>query len=284
MRLGMSLPYERPDGSAPSAMQIAARARLLETIGFDVIAQCDHIGSARRPTPDVLSWLTAAASATERIELASAIIQVPLRRTVDLAHRLINLHALSGGRYLAGLGAGSTRVDYDAVGIEFEQRFRILAEALPAIRRLCDGEQVGAASFYPWANSSPGPPVFIGAWASGKWVRRAAQEYDGWMGSGHTTFAEIAEGIKRFRDCGGKRATLVSVSVDLHAARQSGQDAPFSLHCSPAEAAERLQRIAELDYDDICLVRYGHTEADMTEDDLWQIRSLVPAATPQARA
>ena len=31
----------------------------------------------------------------------------------------------------------------------------------------------------------------------------------------HTTFAEIVEGIKRFRDSGGKRALLVSVSVDL---------------------------------------------------------------------
>jgi alkanesulfonate monooxygenase SsuD/methylene tetrahydromethanopterin reductase-like flavin-dependent oxidoreductase (luciferase family) len=284
MRLGMSLPYERPDGSAPTAAHIAARARLLETIGFDLIAQGDHIGSARRPTPDVLSWLTAAASATEHIELASAIVQVPLRRTVDLAHRLINLHALSGGRFLAGLGAGSTRVDYDAVGVEFEQRFRILAEALPAIRRLCDGEPVGAASFFPWANSRPGPPIFIGAWASGRWVRRAALDYDGWMGSGHTTFAEIAEGIKRFRDSGGKRALLVSVSVDLHATRQAAEDEPFSLHCSPAEAAERLQRVAELGYDDMCLVRYGHTEADMTEDDLRQIRSLLAAPTRQVRA
>jgi alkanesulfonate monooxygenase SsuD/methylene tetrahydromethanopterin reductase-like flavin-dependent oxidoreductase (luciferase family) len=104
------------------------------------------------------------------------------------------------------------------------------------------------------------------------------------MGSGHTTFAEIVEGIKRFRDCGGKRALLVSVSVDLHATRQAGEDEPFSLHCTPAEAAERLQRVAELGYDDVCLVRYGHTEADMTEDDLWQIRSLVAAPTPQPRA
>jgi hypothetical protein len=107
-------------------------------------------------------------------------------------------------------------------------------------------------------------------------VRRAAQQYDGWMGSGHTTFREIAEGIKIFRGCGGKRAMLVSVTVDLHAPHHpEAEDARFSLECGPQEAAERLHRVAELGYDDVCLVRIGHTEADLTEDDLWQIRALV---------
>jgi alkanesulfonate monooxygenase SsuD/methylene tetrahydromethanopterin reductase-like flavin-dependent oxidoreductase (luciferase family) len=279
MRLGISLPYEQPDGSAPRAAHIAARARLIEQIGFDVIAQGDHVGSARRPTPDVLTWLTAAAAATERIELASAVIQVPLRHPTELAHRLINLHAVSGGRYLAGLGAGSTRVDYDAVGVDFEGRFRFLGEALPAIQRLTRGEKVGSAVFFPWAHTPPGPPILIGAWASGRWVRRAALDYDGWMGSGHTTFRELAEGIKVFRDNGGKRAMLVSVTVDLHATRNKpGDDERFSLECEPSEAADWLHRVAELGYDDVCLVRIGHTEADLTEDDLRQIRSLVPRA------
>jgi alkanesulfonate monooxygenase SsuD/methylene tetrahydromethanopterin reductase-like flavin-dependent oxidoreductase (luciferase family) len=277
MRLGISLPYEQPDGAAPTAARIASRARLIEKIGFDVIAQGDHVGSPHRPTPDVLTWLTAAASATERVELASAIIQVPLRRTVELAHRLINLHAVSGGRFLAGLGAGSTRADYDAVGVEFENRFRRLAEALPAIKRLCRGEQVGAARFKSWAQTPAGPPLLIGAWASGPWVRRAARDYAGWMASGHTTYREIAEGIKIFRDWGGQRAMLVSVTVDLHATRQTpAADERFTLACGPEEAADWLHRLDELGYDDVCLVRLGHTEADLTEDDLWQIRALVP--------
>jgi alkanesulfonate monooxygenase SsuD/methylene tetrahydromethanopterin reductase-like flavin-dependent oxidoreductase (luciferase family) len=274
----MSLPYERPDGSAPTAAQIAARARLIETIGFDVIAQGDHVGSPRRPTPDVLTWLAAAASATQRIELASAIIQVPLRHPAELAHRLLNLHAVSGGRFLAGLGAGSTRIDYDGVGVDFQQRFRLLAEALPLIRQLCDGQRVGDAYLHPWRNATNGPRMLIGAWASGRWVRRAAEDYDGWMASGHTTFREIAEGIKVFRDHGGRRAMLVSVTVDLHAQRATplGDDDHFTLECSPAEAADWLHRLTDLGYDDVCLVRYGHTEADLTEDDLRQIRALVP--------
>jgi alkanesulfonate monooxygenase SsuD/methylene tetrahydromethanopterin reductase-like flavin-dependent oxidoreductase (luciferase family) len=276
MRLGISLPYEQPDGSAPRAAQLAARAQLIESIGFDVIAQGDHVGSRNRPTPDVLTWLSIAASATQRVELASGIIQVPLRHPTELANRLMSLHSVSGGRFVAGLGAGSTHLDYDGVGVDFEQRFKLMADALPVIKRLCQGEAVGPAYLHPWRNTPAGPPILIGAWASGRWVRRAAQEYDGWMASGHTTFREIADGIKIFRDCGGKRAMLMTLSVDLHAKRQKlGDDEQFTLACEPAEAADWLHRLEELGYDDVCLQRFGHTEATLTEADLRQIRALL---------
>lgn len=277
MRLGISLPYERPDGGAPTAAQLAARARLIESIGFDVIAQGDHVGARTRPTPDVLTWLTAAASATTRVELASAVIQVPLRHPAELAHRLVNVHAVSDGRFIAGLGAGSTRSDYNTVGVSYEDRFKTLRASLPIIRALCRGEPVGEAAFHPWAHQLSGPPILIGAWASGRWVRRAAEDFDGWMASGHSSFREIAEGIKVFRDSGGGRAMLVSVTVDLHKRERVTPDDVFRLNCEPREAAEWLARVAELGYDDACLVRIGHTEADLTEEDLHAIRGLVPA-------
>jgi alkanesulfonate monooxygenase SsuD/methylene tetrahydromethanopterin reductase-like flavin-dependent oxidoreductase (luciferase family) len=275
MRLGISLPYTQPDGSAPSAAQLAARAHLIELIGFDVIAQGDHVGSRQRPTPDVLTWLSIAAAATSRVELASGIIQVPLRHPAELANRLMSMHVVTKGRFIAGLGAGSTRSDYDAVGVDFEHRFKILGEALPAIQSLCRGESY----LHPWDNTPPGPPILIGAWASGRWVRRAAADFDGWMASGHSTFREIAEGIRVFRDCGGKRAMLMTVTVDLHARRSVlRDDEQFTLACEPAEASEWLHRLAELGFDDVCLQRFGHTEATLTEDDLREIRSLLPVS------
>jgi alkanesulfonate monooxygenase SsuD/methylene tetrahydromethanopterin reductase-like flavin-dependent oxidoreductase (luciferase family) len=277
MRLGISLPYEQPDGSPPTAAQLAARALLIERVGFDVIAQGDHVGSRTRPTPDVLTWLSIAAAATERIQLATGVIQVPLRHPTELANRLMSLHAVSGGRFVAGLGAGSSRFDYDGVGVNFEQRFKLMADALPAIRRLCHGEQVGPAYLHPWQHTPGGPPILIGAWASGRWVQRAAQDYDGWMASGHTTFREIAEGIKIFRDYGGKRAMLMTVQIDLHARRAKlSEDDQFTLACEPTEAADWLHRLAVLGFDDVCLQRFGHTEADLPEADLHQIRALLP--------
>jgi hypothetical protein len=107
-------------------------------------------------------------------------------------------------------------------------------------------------------------------------VRRAAQDYDGWMASGHSSFREIAEGLKVFRDCGGRRAMLMSVTVDLHKREHVTDDDVFGLTCEPNEAADWLGRVADIGFDDVSLVRIGHTEADLTEEDLRVIRGLVP--------
>src|SRR4051794_4238238 len=117
MRLGMALPFARADGTAPTLAEVAARARLLEDLGFDGIWIGETIGRTTSARPDVLAWLLAAAAATERIELGTAILQLPLRHPVELAQRLLTMDALTGGRFVAGLGAGSTRADYAAVGV-----------------------------------------------------------------------------------------------------------------------------------------------------------------------
>jgi alkanesulfonate monooxygenase SsuD/methylene tetrahydromethanopterin reductase-like flavin-dependent oxidoreductase (luciferase family) len=281
MRLGISLPFARPDGSAPSAPEIAARARLIERVGFDGIWFGETIGRTTSARPDVLAWLLVAALATERIEVGTAILQLPLRHPVELAQRFMTMHLLTGGRFVAGLGAGSTRADYDAVGVDFDRRFRLFASGLKTVRRLCDGEQVGDANLYPWPNAVGGPPILIGAWESGIWVQRAARDYNGWQGSGRTSFRALKEGIARFRDAGGKRAMVVTVSIDLTAPNTTlDEDEMFSLKCGPEEAAERLQRLDELGFDDVALVRMGHTTADLHEDELLAIRALLTVEQP----
>jgi alkanesulfonate monooxygenase SsuD/methylene tetrahydromethanopterin reductase-like flavin-dependent oxidoreductase (luciferase family) len=253
------------------------RAQVIERLGFDGIWLGDSVGRVRWPVPDPLIWLTAAAAATDHIELGTCILQVPLRHPVELAQRLMALHAASGGRFSAGLGSGSTLADFEAVGVPYADRFRILNESLPTIRKLCRGEQVGAAYLEPWAEWDGGPPILVGSWHSGIWVRRAAEQYDGWLASGFfTTFRQLGEGIKRYRDAGGKRALVSTIRVNLHAdGGPFDEDSSFQLECSPSEAADRLARLAELGYDDALLTRANHTEADLTDDDLAQIRALI---------
>ena len=272
----MALPHQRPDGSAMSTADISRRARLIEDVGFDGIWYGDTIGRGPKPRPDVLMCLAVAGAATQHIELGTAILQVPLRNRVDLAQRLLTLHGLTGGRFSAGLGAGSTRADFDAVGADYERRFQNFSEALITIRGLFRGEQVGAANLQPWPNTLGGPPILIGSWHSGRWVRRAAQEFDGWIASGLTSFNAIAEGLQHYRDAGGKRAVVGTVSVDLRAPSTTlKDDEPFHLRCGLQEAGERLQRLVDLGYDDTLLTALNHTEDDITHEDLVALRGLV---------
>jgi alkanesulfonate monooxygenase SsuD/methylene tetrahydromethanopterin reductase-like flavin-dependent oxidoreductase (luciferase family) len=254
------------------------RAALIERVGFDGIWVGDSVGRARWPVPDTLVWLTAAAASTRQIELGTTILQVPLRHAVELAQRLLSMHALCGGRFSAGLGSGSTRADFDAVGVPYEDRFKILAASLPTIRSICRGEKVGEAYLPPWTDTGKGPPILIGSWHSGLWVRRAARDYDGWIASGFfTSFNQLKEGLRRYRDAGGTRALVSTIVVDLHKpSTPFDPDAHFSLECGPAEATARLQRLAEIGYDDALLTKANHTEADLPEAELAAIRALVP--------
>jgi alkanesulfonate monooxygenase SsuD/methylene tetrahydromethanopterin reductase-like flavin-dependent oxidoreductase (luciferase family) len=195
----------------------------------------------------------------------------------------MTLHALSNGRFRAGLGSGSTLTDFQAVGVSYEDRFKILAKAVPTIRQLLRGERVNGAYLAPWSDTAGGPPILIGSWHSGLWVRRAAEDYDGWIASGYfTSFRQLREGIQRYRDAGGRRALVSTITINLRApSTPFDEDARFHLECGPEEAAERLQRLAELGYDDALLARGNAALTDQTEDDLTQIRALVPRATAE---
>lgn len=272
LRLGINIPREHADGRPFHAADVMARARAIEAAGFDGIwlGESMNRGAA---SVDTLAVLSIAAAATSRVELGSAILQVPLRRPAELALRMLTLHTLSGGRFVAGLGAGSTQADFDACGIDYNDRFRLFAAALPEIRRLCNGEQVGAANLRPWPSVAGGPPMLIGAWVSGIWVKRAAQDYDGWIASGrhNNRFRTLAEGLKVYRDNGGKRALIATVGIDLKAPNKPlADDEPFNLRCGPEEAAARLQQLAELGIDDVLMVM----RPDQSVDELPAIRAL----------
>jgi len=200
---------------------------------------------------------------------------------------------------VAGLGAGSTRADFDAVGVDYEQRFKLFNEGLPIIKRLLDGETVGTANIHPWPNVEGRPPILIGSWHSGMWVKKAAREYDAeslaagemarlWsaierQGSGLTSYSALKEGIQRFRDAGGKRAMVCTIGINLKGRREPlGDDERFRLFCGRDEAVDRLNRLAELGYDDVCVTSADHTEADITDEDLHIIRTLVPVPSGHA--
>ena len=291
MRIGINMPLKDADGNALTAQGVARRAQMIEAAGFNSIWLGDSIGGATRPDP--LMWLLVAAAATERVEVGTAILQIPLRHPVELAQRFLTLHTLTQGRFTVGAGAGSTRSNLEAAGVDYSQRFKILARNLSIIRRLCNGEEVGPANLRPWPNALGGPPIVIGSWGSEVWLRRAAQEYDGWMSSGgRSNFRTMTEGIKRFRDLGGRRAIAASVAIDLDApTKPVDDDAPpfpagqgFNLQCQPDAAVERIQRVAGLGYDDLLLVKYDHLssrsryEVDFTEAGLAAIRDVLKAA------
>src|SRR6266567_2356500 len=103
MRLGINLPFLTIDRDAPPLSYVGSRARAVEDAGFDSIWIGDTI-SRNITWPDPLLYLLAAAAGTRSIELGTAVLEVPLRAPVDLAQRFLTMHALTKGRFSAGVG------------------------------------------------------------------------------------------------------------------------------------------------------------------------------------
>jgi alkanesulfonate monooxygenase SsuD/methylene tetrahydromethanopterin reductase-like flavin-dependent oxidoreductase (luciferase family) len=272
MRLGITMPHALLGGGPIGPDTLASTARLAERLGFDSVWCFDAIGRGWM-LPDPLIALSVAATVTQRLTVGTCILQVPLRRPVELAHRILTAHLVCGGRLLLGVGAGSTRTDFDAVGVDFDTRMRAMDDALTLMRRLWRGEQVGAANLTPWPSSAGGPPILIGSWSGKHWIPRAAKEFDGWIASAaKTSYATLADGIRRYREAGGKRAVVTNVAVDLDAHTEAmSDDVPFRLAADATTAAGRLRRLADLGFDDAVLVPRAHSEASLSA-----LRALLP--------
>lgn len=169
---------------ADSRERFVDLARRAERAGFDILLAADHVGT---PAPFVM--LQAAADATTSLRLGTYVLNNDFHQPVLLARDAATLDVLSDGRFELGLGAGHAQPEYEAIGVPFEparQRVARLAEAVPLLRRLLDGEAVSAdGAFYRLRDAvcSPRPrqahlPIVVGGNGAAL-LRLAAREGDG---------------------------------------------------------------------------------------------------------
>lgn len=121
-----------------------AQAVHAERLGYDVVVVGDHVGAELSP----MLTLAAAAQRTERIRLATLVINADLRSPTQLAWEAVTPDHLSNGRFELGVGAGHTPQEYGAVGLPQRPsrvRKQRLMELVEIVRRLVDGDTVQLA-------------------------------------------------------------------------------------------------------------------------------------------
>ena len=276
MRLGIAVVSRHVSLDDPRSIvqQLVDLALDVEKLGFSGLWVTDTVGRGIR-SMDPLTVLAALSSATKTIELGASVVQLPLRPPVELAHRVQTLNLLCGGRLRLGIGAGSTRADFEALNLDFDTRFETLPTYLDMMQRTWRGEAVYGHPISVWPGTEGGPPVYLGAWRSERWINLAAHQCQGWMASGnHVGLDDIERGVTMFRKAGGQRAILTSIHTDVRPEGQRGpigNPALFNLHCSPAEARDRLKRLEDAGFDDAVM----YPPAD-DPDQLEAIRALAP--------
>lgn len=172
-------------GALGDPRDLVALAVRAEDLGYDTVAISDHLDDGCAP----LVALTAAATATERIRLATLVLANDFRNPTVLAKELATLDVLSGGRVEWGLGAGWKTTDYERAGITLDRpgiRIERLGEAITVMKRcFADGEFSFTGEHYritgldslPKPAQRPHPPLMI-AGGGPKVLGLAAREAD----------------------------------------------------------------------------------------------------------
>lgn len=176
----------------PDARALVDYGVRMEELGFDSLWVWDHILLGVKPNfpiIDSLTTLTAIAARTSKIKLGTGILVLPLRNPVVLAKQLSSMDQLSNGRLLMGMASGWYKREFDAVGVPFDQRGKIMDENLEILTRfwtedLVSGEwphhSIPAGVMYPKPVQQPRPPILIGGYVD-RVLKRAAVAGDGWL-------------------------------------------------------------------------------------------------------
>jgi alkanesulfonate monooxygenase SsuD/methylene tetrahydromethanopterin reductase-like flavin-dependent oxidoreductase (luciferase family) len=187
------------DGKEPTKEQIISLAQSAETLGYDSLSVNDHI-VFHTSWLDAIATLSAVAAATTRILIGTSILNIVVRNPVVCAKALAAIDILSSGRLFAGVGPGSHRGDYDACGIEFNERWPRFSEALEILVKLLNssnnysGEPLDYNGKYytlkdmllmPKPVQKPHPPIYVGSWGSDAGLKRLAKYSNGWMASAY---------------------------------------------------------------------------------------------------
>ena len=145
MRLGVHLPLADLGDGAPTAADLNEYVVTARELGFATVAANDHLVWSL-PWLDGTAALASVAASAGDMTLATSITLPVIRHPAVVAKTLTTLAALAGGPVVGGLGPGSSRRDYEAVGIPFEERWARFDEALPLVRALVSGEPAESGS------------------------------------------------------------------------------------------------------------------------------------------
>src|SRR3954453_18259783 len=124
MRLGLNLGYWGAGNDAEN-LALAVEA---DRLGYAVCWAAEAYGS---DAVTVLAWV---AAQTERIDVGSAVLQIPARTPAMTAMTAATLDALSGGRFRLGLGVSGPQVSEGWHGVRFDKPLERTREYVEIVR------------------------------------------------------------------------------------------------------------------------------------------------------
>lgn len=173
-----------------------------ERAGFSTawIAQ-HHFNADEGGLPTPWPLLGAAAQATQRIRLGTAVVTLPHENAVRTAEDAAVTDILSGGRFEFGIAPGASAENLDALGYTNTNARELFNEKLPVLRSALAGEPLGDAGLVMQPVSEGLNDRIWQATFSANGATRAATAGDGLMLSRIQPGSEVGESVGDLQMC-----------------------------------------------------------------------------------
>jgi F420-dependent oxidoreductase-like protein len=217
MRVAISLGIVNDDWEEASCYVVEA-----ERLGVD------RVWSAEAWGHDAATPLAFLAARTSRIRLGTGIMQAGTRTPALIAMTAMSLAAMSGGRFLLGLGVSGPQVIEGWHGIRFERPVQRLRETVEIVRRAARGERLAykgkiyelplpggeGKALRSAARPQPEIPIYL-ATLSPRSLEMTGEIADGWLGT--SFMPEHARVFFDHLEAGAVRAGRSLAQLDLQA-------------------------------------------------------------------
>ena len=211
-------------------MKVAVTGLVATPADVEFVVECERAGVASVWVPeawgqDALTPLAFLAAQTRSIGLGTGIAQVGARSPALLAMSAMSLQALSGGRFLLGLGTSGPQVMEGWHGVPFAKPVTTLRETVEIVRAVTRGEKLsyrGDVYRVPLPDGRGGrirswmPPVAVPVYLASLGERSlelCGELADGWLGN-----VFVPEHADAFLDhilAGAARAGRAFADLDL---------------------------------------------------------------------
>jgi probable F420-dependent oxidoreductase len=247
------------------------RAVVADEAGVDRVVASDHVvygehleeyarpeiggslGGRQQTGPDghwlePLTVLSVVAGLTSRVRLRTNILLAALRRPVVLAKTAATLDVLSGGRLDLGVGVGWQREEYEAAGLDFSGRGRLLDHTLDVCQTLWrqprasyDSPELHFEAIHqmPKPRQPGGVPIWVSGTVNPHVVSRLARFGAGWIPWGPAA-QDIRTGLPQMQEAlakAGRDPAGLQVVGYLNLVSKGGEGTGLTIMGTPRPAS-----------------------------------------------
>jgi probable F420-dependent oxidoreductase len=284
-------------------------AQRADRAGFDRLAVSDHVAfgedleaygdpttggtsGGTQPTGPDGAWLEPVttiaylAAATRRVRFTTNILLAALRRPVVLAKMAATVDVLSHGRLDLGVGVGWQRAEYEAAGLSFEARGKLLDHTL----EVCQTLWTSAAASYrspdltfdaihqmPKPLQPGGVPIWVSGTVNDRSMDRLARFGSGWIPWGEDA-AELERGVGRMRRALTERGRDPNEVGIVGSLRAEWDEADGARRLDIGRTMAAVPRLRELGVTDFRLAASALRWRKSTQESLEEVVGLFRSA------